>query len=108
MKWLDIHQESFDKLKGEICKDSVLKNPDFNRKFILQTDASRIGMGAVLQQEFEDGRHPVMFISKQFSGAECNYAIVWAVKMLRVYLEGKEFTVNSDHAPMHPCSGCTG
>jgi hypothetical protein len=108
VKWLDIHQESFDKLKGEICKDSVLKNPDFNRKFILQTDASQIGMGAVLQQEFEDGRHPVMFISKKFSGAECNYAviekeccaIVWAVKMLWVYLEGKEFTVISDHAPL--------
>jgi hypothetical protein len=76
VKWLDIHQESFDKLKGEICKDSVLKNPDFNRKFILQTDASQIGMGAVLQQEFEDGRHPVMFISKKFSGAECNYAVI--------------------------------
>lgn len=108
VKWLDSHQESFDKLKGEICKDSVLRNPDFNRKFILQTDASQTGMGAVLQQEFEDGRHPVMFISKKFSGAECNYAviekecyaIVWAVKMLRVYLEGKEFTVNSDHAPL--------
>jgi hypothetical protein len=107
VKWLDIHQESFDKLKGEICKDSVLKNPDFNGKFILQTDASQIGMGAELQQEFEDGRHPVMFISKQFSGAECNYAviekecfaIVWAVQILRVYLEGKEFTVNSDRAP---------
>ena len=62
----------------------------------------------MLQQEFEDGRHPLMFISKRFSGAECNYAviekeccaIVWAVKMLRVYLEGKEFTVNSDHAPL--------
>jgi hypothetical protein len=76
VQWLDIHQESFDKLKGEICKDSVLKNPDFNRKFILQTDASQIGMGAVLQQEFEDGRHPVMFISKMFSGAECNYAVI--------------------------------
>jgi hypothetical protein len=99
VKWLDIHQESFDKLKGEICKDSVFKNPDFNRKFILQFDASQIGMGAVLQQEFEDGRHPVMFISKKFSGAECNYAviekecfaIVWAVKMLRVYLEGRVY-----------------
>jgi hypothetical protein len=67
VKWLDIHQESFDKLKGEICKDSVLKNPDFNRKFILQTDASQIGMGAVLQQEFEDGRHPVPEMIERFS-----------------------------------------
>ena len=70
-------------------------------------------MGVVLQQEFEDGRHPVMFISKKFSGAECNYAviekecyaIVWAIKMLRVYLEGKELSVNSDHAPLQWCTG---
>jgi hypothetical protein len=48
VKWLDIHQESFDNLKGEICKTSVLKNPDFNRKFILQTDASQTGMDPVL------------------------------------------------------------
>ena len=93
VKWLDIHQESFDKLKGEICKDSVLKKPDFNRKFILQTNASQIGMGAVLQQEFEDGRYPVMFISKRFSGAECNYAVIekecFPFKMLRVYLKVK-------------------
>ena len=49
-----------------------------------------------------------MFISKKVRGVECNYAfiekecfaIVWAVKMLRVYLEGKEFTVNSNHAPL--------
>ena len=108
VKWLDIHQESFDKLKGEICKDCIKKKTDFNRKFILQTDASQTGMGAVLQQEFEDGRHPVNFMSKKFSEAECSYAviekecyaIVWAVKMLRVYLEGKEFTVNSHHAPL--------
>jgi hypothetical protein len=33
VKWSDIHQDSFDKLKGEICKDSVLKNHDFNRIF---------------------------------------------------------------------------
>ncbi|CAG2185025.1 unnamed protein product [Mytilus edulis] len=60
------------------------------------TDASQFGLGAVLEQEFEDGRHPVIFISKKLSGAECNYAviekecyaIVWAVKTLRVYLEG--------------------
>jgi hypothetical protein len=55
-------------------------------------------MGAVLEQEFDDGRHPILFISKKLSGAECNYAvvekeclaIVWAVKTLRNVLEGKE------------------
>lgn len=65
-------------------------------------------MGAVLEQEFDDGRHPILFISKKLSGAECNYAvvekecfaIVWEVKTLRNVLAGKEFTINTDHAPL--------
>ncbi|VDI11024.1 Hypothetical predicted protein [Mytilus galloprovincialis] len=74
-----------------------------------QTDASGKGLGAVLEQEFDDGRRPIMFISKKLSGAECNYAvvekecfaIVWAVKNFeRNYLEGKEFAINTDHAPL--------
>lgn len=91
-----------------ICSDSVLRSPYFSCKFILQIDASGTGPAAVLEQEFEDGRHPIMFISKKLSGAECNYAVVekecfaiiWVVKMLRIFLEGKEFTVFTDHAPL--------
>lgn len=108
VKWSDTTQKSFDKLKECICSDSVLRSPDFSKKFILQTDASGKGLGAVLEQEFDDGRRPIMFISKKLSGAECNYAvvekecfaIVWAVKTLRNYLEGKEFAINTDHAPL--------
>jgi hypothetical protein len=59
----------------------------FPKKFILQTDASRKDMGAVLEQEFDDGRYPIVFVSKKLSEAECNnavvekkcFAIVWAV-----------------------------
>lgn len=108
VKWLQIHQDSFDQLKQAICNGQVLRSPDFTKKFILQTDSSNKGLGAVLEQEFEDGRHPVMFISKKLSGPELNYAViekecyalVWAVKTLKVYLEGREFSINSDHAPL--------
>jgi hypothetical protein len=48
----------------------------FLKRFILQTDASGKGMGTVLEREFDDGRHPILFISKKLSGAECNYAVV--------------------------------
>ena len=47
-------------------------------------------------------------ISKELSGVECHYAVVekecfaiiWAVKMLRIFLDGKELTVFTDHAPL--------
>ena len=62
----------------------------------------------MLEQEFDDGRHPIMFLSKKFSKAEQNYAVVekecfavvWAVTSLRVYLEGRRFVVETDHAPL--------
>jgi hypothetical protein len=52
---------AFVKLKTCICSDSVLRSPDFSGKFILQTDATGTGLGAVLEQEFEDERHPSMY-----------------------------------------------
>lgn len=90
------HKILLTKLKDCICSDS-----DFSKKFIFQTDTSGKGLGAVLGQEFDEGRRQIMFISKKLSRAKCNYAvvekecfdIVWAVKMLRNYIEGIEFTI---------------
>jgi hypothetical protein len=76
VKWSEQIQKAFDKLKTCICSDSVFRSPDFSCKFILQTDASETGLGTVLEQEFEDGRHPIMFLRKKLSGAECNYAVI--------------------------------
>jgi hypothetical protein len=100
--------KAFDRFKTCICNDFVLRSPDFSRKYILQIDASGTGLGAVMEQKFEDRRHPLMFISKKLPGAECSYAVVekecfaiiWAVKILRFFLEGKEFTVFTNHAPL--------
>ena len=91
-----------------IASEPVLKTPDFTRTFIVRTDACKSGVGCVLEQEFGDGRHPILYMSKKFSDAERRYsviekecyAIVWAVKSLWVYLEGKEFIIETDHAPL--------
>lgn len=108
IKWTDDLDHSFKELKGKLLSEPVLRSPDFSRSFILRTDASAHGAGAVLEQEFEDGKHPICFLSKKFSPAERNYAvvekeclaIVWAVQSLRVYLEGKPFEIETDHAPL--------
>ncbi|CAC5380411.1 Retrovirus-related Pol polyprotein from transposon 297,Steroid 5-alpha-reductase DET2,Retrovirus-related Pol polyprotein from transposon 17.6,3-oxo-5-alpha-steroid 4-dehydrogenase 1,3-oxo-5-alpha-steroid 4-dehydrogenase 2 [Mytilus coruscus] len=108
VKWTSEHQQCFDKLKSMIASEPVLSSPDFSLTFILCTDACNTGVGCVLEQEFKDGRHPILYMSKKFSDAERRYsviekecyAIVWAVKSLWVYLEGKEFAIETDHAPL--------
>jgi hypothetical protein len=75
---------------------------------MIETDASDYAMGAILSQQFEDGKiHPVAFISKKFSPAELNQqiydkeilAIVYAMKEWRCYIQGAIHTtvIYSDH-----------
>ena len=70
VKWLQDHQKAFDKLKQCITQYPVLRSPNFDKVFYLQTDASDRGIGAVLLQEDCGIRHPVMYISKKLSSAE--------------------------------------
>ena len=86
-------------------KNPVLYNPDFNERFILQTDASDRGLGAVLLQGVPGDRHPVAFISRKLFPREVRYstiekeclAVKWALDSLKYYLLGREFTLETDH-----------
>lgn len=51
VQWTEECQKAFDSLKAALISEPVLKAPDFNREFILQTDASLTGIGYVLSQE---------------------------------------------------------
>jgi hypothetical protein len=51
----------------------VLRTPDWNHQFILDTDASRYALGVVISQEHNDGLHPVTFHSRSLLPAEANY-----------------------------------
>ena len=82
------------------------KNPSFSKAFVLETDASTLGLGAVLSQPQEDGRtHPVAYASRALSPQEANYsiteletlAVVWAITYFHTYLYGHSVTVYTDH-----------
>ena len=74
-KWEDEEQEAFDTLKHRFTSYPVLRNPDPDKHYILDTDASAFAVGAILQQEFDDGRHPITFFSKSLLPAKRNYNI---------------------------------
>ena len=82
--------------------------PDFNKTFIVQTDASENGIGAALLQEHEEGRFQVEYASKKLLPRESRYsviereclAVVWSVGKFMKYLYGKEFVIETDHQPL--------
>ena len=105
--WSDGSQKSFDGLKQGLTQSPLLVYPSFNREFYLETNASILGLGAVLSQVQDDGKkHPIAYASRALSQCEKNYAItevetlavVWAVSHFRSYLYGQRVTIYTDHA----------
>ena len=107
--WTEECQQSFDQLKKLLCSAPVLAYPQFGpgHQFILETDASLAGLGAVLSQRDKKGLlHPVAYASRALHKHELNYPIteletlglVWAVKYFRAYLLGHHCVVLTDHS----------
>lgn len=84
--------------------------PNYQKEFLLQTDASDVGLGIFLAQINDQGEeHPILYISRKLKQSEQNYcttekecaAIVYAVKKLRCYLDGHlPFIIQTDHNPL--------
>ncbi|GFV34309.1 retrovirus-related Pol polyprotein from transposon 297 [Trichonephila clavipes] len=107
--WTTECENAFRELKGKLIDKPVLYAPNFEREFIVQTDASNAGMGAVLTQLNEQGEeHPILYLNKKFSEVEKRYcttekecaSIVFAIKRLHYYLDGNSFLVMTVHNPL--------
>jgi transposase InsO family protein len=107
-EWTISQEQAFQTLKGKLLAPPVLKYPDFNERFILTTDASGEGLGAVLSQGEIGKDLPVAFASRTLNRAEKAYsttekellAIVWGMRYFRPYLYGRKFMVVTDHKPL--------
>ena len=107
--WTSECQSAFVKLKALLTSAPVLAYPDFSEPFVLETDASGAGLGAVLAQRQEDNSiKPIAYASRSLQPHEKNYGIteleglgvVWAVKHFRPYLYGHTCDVYTDHAAL--------
>ena len=111
--WSKECQEGFDALKHALTTAPVLAYPDYTQPFILETDASLKGLGAVLSQKGKDGEVCVIAYASQslwpsersmrdYSSAKIELmALKWSVcEKFKDYLLGSKFTVFTDNNPL--------
>ena len=106
--WSSDCDAAFFLVKECLVTAPILGYPVFNQPFIVDTDASGEGLGAVLSQYISGGERVIAFASRSLSKAERKYcatrremlALVWAIKHFRPYLYGRRFTVRTDHASL--------
>ena len=101
---------AFHELKLKCMQAPILAFADFHKPFLLETDASSDGLGAVLSQKQENGKyHPVAYTSRSLKGLEAKYhsskleflALKWAmVDQFREYLQYQLFHVKTDNNPL--------
>jgi predicted aspartyl protease len=101
--------EAFERVKAIFAEDIHLRHIDWNKPFILTTDASLVGVGAWLGQIDENNvLQPVFCASSKLNPTQQRwpatkrelYALVWACEHLRHYLLGRKFIARVDHKPL--------
>ncbi len=107
--WSEEAQEAFDTLKEKLSEFPILKRLDFSKVFILHTDLSVFGIGAILGQLDEKGKEYVIaYAFRNNNKVESNYSsyegeclvVVWAIIHFRPYIYGTKFTLYNDHQPI--------
>lgn len=102
--WTKSSKAAFKELKQAMTTTPVLAMPNFNEIFEVHTDASDVGIGAVLVQT---GR-PLAFLSKALGQRKLEWstyvkemmAVIEAVRLWRPYLMGRKFRIVTDQQPL--------
>ncbi|KAG9510097.1 Retrovirus-related Pol polyprotein, partial [Fragariocoptes setiger] len=106
--WGSQQQAAFDALKEKLISAPILAHFRNEAELQIKTDASLIGLGAVLLQKEKDGWHPIAYASRCISRSEGNLSateleglgMVWAVEHYRPYILGKRVEVVTDHTAL--------
>ena len=106
--WNEQREEAFNQAKEALAAATMLVHPKLNSPIVLTVDASDLAVGGVLEQWIEGFWRPLAFFSRQLRPPEIKYsafdrellALYLAVKHFRYMLEGRVFTVFTDHKPL--------
>lgn len=102
--WNKAHDKALTELKEIICKSPVLKIFDNTKPILIQTDASKLGLGTNMSQE----GHTISYRSRALNKSEEKYAqiekellaIVFAAEKFHQFIYGQKVTINTDHKPL--------
>ncbi|GBM62527.1 Retrovirus-related Pol polyprotein from transposon 297 [Araneus ventricosus] len=106
--WTEECEKPFNSLKQVLTSSPILTYPRTDKDFILDTDASNEGIGAVLSQNMGNEEHVIAYFSKSLGKPERNYcvtrkellAIVKSIEHFHHYLYGQKFLLRTDHASL--------
>ena len=112
VKWTVSTEQAFQTLKNKLTIATVMKCLDYSKTFVLLTDASQVGVGAVLSQGNDD--YPIEYYSRKLLDREKRYstieqeclAIMLSIKAFEVYLIGKPFVLQTDHRALQWIQRC--
>ncbi|KAL7824648.1 hypothetical protein SRHO_G00344920 [Serrasalmus rhombeus] len=108
-EWTSETERSFQAMKEALVSEPCLAYFKLDAPTVVISDASPVGLGAVLLQTQSDGQNkPIAYASRSLTPTECRYSqiehealgCVWAVEHFRTYLWGSKFTLQTDHKPL--------
>ena len=113
--WGPTQETSFQRIKEELAKPSVLTLYDTGARTKISADASAYGLGAVLLQQHGEDWKPIAFASRSMTDTERRYsqiekealALVWACEKFQDYVLGKHIDLETDHKPLVPLMSTT-
>ena len=108
LQWTDNTSAAFTTVKQALATATLLFHPTPDASTSIMTDASACAIGAVLQQYVDNQWCPISYFSRQLQPSEKKYstfdrellAVYLAIKHFRHFVEGREFTVFTDHKPL--------
>ena len=107
-RWTTQCEEAFGSIKRKLMNAPILAFPKLDEQFILETDASDRGFGAVLSQVQVGKERVIACAARALSKAERNYsmtrkellALVWGTEHFETYLYGRRFLATTDHSAL--------
>ena len=110
IQWGQAQEKAFSSLQNCLLKQPILKLPDHDKSFILQTAALNWGLGAALMQKHDERLYPVVYNSTKLASAEALVEecldITWDITKFWLYLASKLFILQPDHQPLAYINKC--